>query len=776
MLIYGGGTTQPIDSTLYVLNASAYPSFTWSQINTNNQSNGPGLRMGHSAVLDEANKQIFMYGGWGVSATNDTNMYILDMNTWSWTRVPSTGYPAGVTPTVNTTNPAQTNTLDNTKSSNAGTIAGAVVGAVAGLAIIIAALAFFLIRKRKKRQQIREKDTIVGEVIDDLSNHRNKDNPFTYNPGGYYSTNDDDDSDDDQAFYLTRNHNPKRMSKAFHGTQTSLARRSELGDSDKIITGVLEALDGQDNGTVAATNGSRSPHDSARNSKVLLVPPNDLVTQGQVPNEIVSQKPNQYSIPAARHAYNNHVPIEHHLDVNAPVSPLSATTQNSAFNNWNTAFAEKEAVLPSASVDVIRSIKTTGSSMMNHTGNSQLNESRKKDGIPVTHTIASKSADEDEEENWTFADSLSVNHHYTNDHTPPIQYITPSSNQLSVANSAQTWDTKDTNGQRQNPLVHHHHLQQQQYPSSTINMPMAQAVTPPTTTNNSSKNNSRNTNEMQDGVVNIYSAVSPLDALASFGQEQTTPGSSHHGSSSILNTKEVVSRRTTESASSDEYAQLAPLIASLPRKYHLDKSKSPITGPTNQILFAMTSDKSVAIKAFGRREAWERECRNLIKLKSDQVVEILEVLTIQEEDQRDDDENVRYVTVMERLDETLSLFIRHAKPTGVSNGSIARDIVMCLSWCHSNGIAFCDLKPSNIMHYRGGRWKLIDFEASRTIDEECVGVITPRYCPPEVARATTYGLEGANGVVATASVDLWSLGCVIYVRHFVWKEKKKIGN
>lgn len=88
---------------------------------------------------------------------------------------------------------------------------------------------------------------------------------------------------------------------------------------------------------------------------------------------------------------------------------------------------------------------------------------------------------------------------------------------------------------------------------------------------------------------------------------------------------------------------------------------------------------------------------------------------------------------------------------------------MCIFLTQVVGIAFCDLKPSNIMHRAGGPWKLIDFEASRTIGEECVGVITPRYCPPEVARATTYGLEGANGVVATPSVDLWALGCVVYV-------------
>ena len=62
-----------------------------------------------------------------------------------------------------------------------------------------------------------------------------------------------------------------------------------------------------------------------------------------------------------------------------------------------------------------------------------------------------------------------------------------------------------------------------------------------------------------------------------------------------------------------------------------------------------------------------------------------------------------------------------------------------------------------------GDWKLIDLEASRSIGQERINLITPRYCPPEVARATTYGHEGAKGVVATVSVDLWSLGCVIYV-------------
>ncbi|KAI7862218.1 kinase-like domain-containing protein, partial [Spinellus fusiger] len=263
---------------------------------------------------------------------------------------------------------------------------------------------------------------------------------------------------------------------------------------------------------------------------------------------------------------------------------------------------------------------------------------------------------------------------------------------------------------------------------------------------------------------------------------------------------------------------MMPLINRLPRRYQVNPSLPPIVGPANSIVFvhkdARMSEVSLrrraVIKWFGRREAWERECRTLIKLKGEHAVELLEVLTIQDEltasqqqprhsssqlsnlprasisassittttttttnnnnrtdPPKEDNEGIHYVTIMEQLDETLSTALRNArniKSTWSSTTAhyIARDIMHCLAWCHKHDIAFCDLKPSNIMHYQQGPWKLIDFEASRTIGQECVGVITPRYCPPEVARATTYGLEGANGVVAAASVDMWALGCVIY--------------
>lgn len=200
----------------------------------------------------------------------------------------------------------------------------------------------------------------------------------------------------------------------------------------------------------------------------------------------------------------------------------------------------------------------------------------------------------------------------------------------------------------------------------------------------------------------------------------------------------------------ERLARLQSLPMQVPAdRYTLDGTPHHV-GPTNKIWFGTLEGDPVALKVFGRREAWERECRALVKLQSatQHVVALQEMLTI-----GNNNNNLEYVAVLERLE----------------SASLSRvmicDVAKGLAACHSRDIAFCDLKPSNIMQkYQQGKYvfKLIDFEASRTIGQECVGLITPRYCPPEVARATTYGIE-SHGVVASASVDLWSLGCIIYV-------------
>lgn len=637
--------------------------------------------------MDEANKKLYIYGGWGMSST-DNNMYVLDINNWSWTRVAPTGYPADAMPSLTPSTPGNQDTSHSKAST--GTIAGAAVGGAIGTLIIIAVIAFFIIKRKRRARS--SKETITQDVDENMNDLQKDDNPFYYSGGGYYSTRDDKQHDQ-------LNHSSSSSSNALYrkgfglnggSTQTSLAKRSEIGDSDKVVTGVLEALPSEYAGTAAATLGSRSPRESFRNSKVLLSPVE--CSQGQVPNEITSQKPNEFSIPAARFQNSNNTPIDHHYQQQPD------------------------------SMEVLTSMTTNASSVMNNIGG-------KIRSVPVTHSTV------DQDDNWP--DSTSVTHQNT-----PIQYILPNSNQIGSTTSTQTWDTKH--------LVTHH-----QYPSSTLNMPIAQAVTPPTT-----KSSTRTTLDARQP--NIYNSTSPLDALASLGMSQENLNSSSSTTSAPLSSthdaapSSASSSNTSSTTQHQRFKTLAPLIAMLPRRYKVDERQSPIIGPSNSILFATNNqERPVAIKSFGRREAWERECRTLIKLKSPCIVEILEVLTIQHEQNND---QVKYVTVMERLDQNLHYYLKRNS----NHGSIARDILKCLEWCHGNGIAFCDLKPSNIM-YDTEQCKLIDFEASRTIDEECVGVITPRYCPPEVARATTYGLEGANGVVATASVDLWSLGCVLFV-------------
>lgn len=46
MIVYGGGTNQPADTDVWILNATNYPSLIWQRQNMANQSQGPNLRMG----------------------------------------------------------------------------------------------------------------------------------------------------------------------------------------------------------------------------------------------------------------------------------------------------------------------------------------------------------------------------------------------------------------------------------------------------------------------------------------------------------------------------------------------------------------------------------------------------------------------------------------------------------------------------------------------------------------------------------------------------------
>lgn len=46
MIVYGGGSPNPSDSDVWVLDASSYPTLTWERIQMGNISQGPSARMG----------------------------------------------------------------------------------------------------------------------------------------------------------------------------------------------------------------------------------------------------------------------------------------------------------------------------------------------------------------------------------------------------------------------------------------------------------------------------------------------------------------------------------------------------------------------------------------------------------------------------------------------------------------------------------------------------------------------------------------------------------
>ena len=79
-----------------------------------------------------------------------------------------------------------------------------------------------------------------------------------------------------------------------------------------------------------------------------------------------------------------------------------------------------------------------------------------------------------------------------------------------------------------------------------------------------------------------------------------------------------------------------------------------------------------------------------------------------------------------------------------------------LAYCHSMGVMHRDLKPQNILVTRDGGLKIADFGLARAFTPQhrplTVEVITRWYRAPEI-------LLGCN--TYNASVDVWSVGCIV---------------
>ncbi|KAJ1974999.1 hypothetical protein H4R34_004506 [Dimargaris verticillata] len=149
MVVFGGTnsykSTRPTDSTVWILTADIggnSPVYTWSQapISDANRSEGPSARLGHSAVL--FNEKMYVYGG--ITAEEDTALYILDTKSWDWSSVH-----------------VSADGKDSSDGSNTTTvlIASIVSGVFAILAMgIIAAVGLRNWRRRRGKQNMADED------------------------------------------------------------------------------------------------------------------------------------------------------------------------------------------------------------------------------------------------------------------------------------------------------------------------------------------------------------------------------------------------------------------------------------------------------------------------------------------------------------------------------------------------------------------------------------------------------------------------------------------
>ena len=166
----------------------------------------------------------------------------------------------------------------------------------------------------------------------------------------------------------------------------------------------------------------------------------------------------------------------------------------------------------------------------------------------------------------------------------------------------------------------------------------------------------------------------------------------------------------------------------------------------------------VALKFSTEAEAFEREV-NMLRTANEHP-NIVTMIDVFERDQSSD-HYPYYIIVMPVGEYSLQEHARFQRPFRLAKTKdIMQDIVSGIEALHSRDIIHCDLKPPNIVMFRGidgiDRWKLVDFDSSVKLNE-AVRRSTFDYCAPEVIKAYRKG----NIPVATTAIDVFALGRIL---------------
>ncbi|KAF9586240.1 hypothetical protein BGW38_008222, partial [Lunasporangiospora selenospora] len=723
MIVYGGGPEGPLDDDVWVLDASKTP-WVWNRMTTNKQM-GPGPRTGHSALLNGTN--MLVWGGYGTPIQGDTNIYILDTKEWQWSSSKETPVtPALPVPDTPAPAPERKNNLPLT------------IGVISGsVALIVAFVGFLLLRRRSARRNALHEKSIQG-------------------------------------------------AEAGSNTSTHLAEREQQLSRDIIMDDKLVYYNNGDRDS-GSSLGKRSQAALRRSTPSSGYPMQSIAALTRTtPDQSSSRAESSQSSGRYPHQYYNSSRKE--TDSNRMTAAAAARVGSISSDPFYPSYLAED--------------------------------------------------DEEDADRWTFASSLSFDQRDSHNSMPTLRYIPtrvhgPGSAQRSLGHS--TGSLGGGSSQRMQMVIHPHggtrgsrrdpsNMSTFSNNGSSIG-PGSISLTTATSTELLNRDGSTSPRDNT-----LFNSVSPLDRVTimcagidpnraseddalqlgyqsrsiQLHKRKSDPQDySQHPAKGLsdLSRKDTTSTSTTKSSTSYttlENPALMTLVQNLPARYKLSKSPCPIHGETNDILFAIDSDtqQPIVVKSFAKKEAWERECRMLRRLRGPYVVEMKHVATLVLSETDDPNKPAKLrLTILERLDETLAQMLKNARKAkkvalqeqaqpnenlnlagaGLFRSGpaldvgyikdIAKGVLRCLIWCHSKRIVYCDLKPSNVMHNRDDprpQWKLIDLESSRVANEECIGIGTVRYCPPEVARGTTVDKQASSGVTASYSIDLWAFGCLLY--------------